>query len=40
MASSIIFNLALLCFFKYWDFIAGSLQAVGLTFMQIGRAHV
>ena len=31
VASSIVFNLALLCFFKYWDFIAGSLQSVGLT---------
>ena len=33
VASSVIFNLALLFFFKYWDFIAGSLAAVGLTFM-------
>ncbi len=33
VASSVIFNLALLFFFKYWDFIAGSLSAVGLTFM-------
>lgn len=33
VASSVIFNLALLFFFKYWDFIAGSFQAVGLTFM-------
>ena len=37
VASSIVFNLALLGFFKYWDFIAGSLQAVGLSF-KIGRA--
>ncbi len=35
VASSIVFNLALLCFFKYWDFIAGSLQSVGLTFMPV-----
>ncbi len=28
--SSIVFNLALLIFFKYWDFLAGSLQAVGI----------
>ena len=35
VASSIVFNLALLGFFKYWDFIAGSLQAVGLTFMPV-----
>ena len=33
VVSSVIFNLALLFFFKYWDFIAGSLEAVGLTFM-------
>ena len=40
VASSIIFNLALLCFFKYWDFIAGSLQAVGLTFMPVLDVHL
>ena len=33
VASSVVFNLALLFFFKYWDFIAGSLAAVGLSFM-------
>ncbi len=33
VASSVIFNLALLFFFKYWDFIAGSLAAAGLNFM-------
>ncbi len=33
VASSVVFNLALLFFFKYWDFIAGSLAAVGLGFM-------
>ncbi|MCI8870078.1 MAG: MBOAT family protein [Lawsonibacter sp.] len=33
VASSIVFNLALLGFFKYWDFLARSLQAVGLTFL-------
>ena len=33
VASSVIFNLALLCVFKYWDFIAGSLAALGLNFM-------
>ena len=33
VASSVVFNLALLFFFKYWDFIAGSLAAAGLTFM-------
>ena len=40
VASSVIFNLALLCFFKYWDFIAGSLQAVGLTFMPVLNIHL
>ena len=39
-ASSIVFNLALLCFFKYWDFIAGSLQSVGLTFMPVLGVHL
>ena len=33
VASSVVCNLALLFFFKYWDFIAGSLEAIGLTFM-------
>ena len=32
---SAIFNLALLGFFKYWDFIARSLAAVGLGFMPV-----
>lgn len=40
VASSIIFNLALLFFFKYWDFIAGSLQSMGLTFMPILHIHL
>ena len=40
VASSVIFNLALLCFFKYWDFIAGSLQAAGLTFMPVLNIHL
>ncbi len=35
VASSVIFNLALLFFFKYWDFIAGSLAAIGLNFMPV-----
>ena len=30
VASSIVFNLALLIFFKYWDFLAGSAQAIGI----------
>ena len=33
VVQSVVFNLALLGFFKYWDFIAGSLQAVGLGFL-------
>ena len=33
VAQSVIFNLALLGFFKYWDFVAGSLQAIGFSFM-------
>ncbi len=33
VASSVVFNLALLFFFKYWDFLAGSLEAVGLKLM-------
>ena len=40
VASSIVFNLALLCFFKYWDFIAGSLQSVGLAFMPVLDVHL
>ncbi|MBU5435812.1 MBOAT family protein [Pseudoflavonifractor sp. MSJ-37] len=35
VASSVIFNLGLLFFFKYWDFIAKSLAAVGLGFMPV-----
>ena len=40
VALSIIFNLALLLFFKYWDFLAGSLQAMGLTFMPVLNIHL
>ena len=40
VASSMVFNLALLFFFKYWDFLAGSLQAVGLTFMPVLGIHL
>ncbi|MBR6738962.1 MAG: MBOAT family protein [Oscillospiraceae bacterium] len=35
VASSVVFNLALLFFFKYWDFLAGSLASVGLDFMPV-----
>ena len=40
VTSSVIFNLALLCFFKYWDFIAGSLQAVGISFVPVLGVHL
>lgn len=40
VASSMVFNLALLFFFKYWDFLAGSLQAVGLGFMPVLNIHL
>ena len=33
VASSVVFNLAILFFFKYWDFAARSLQAVGIGFV-------
>ena len=35
VASSVIFNLAILFFFKYWDFAARSLEAVGIGFMPV-----
>ncbi len=31
--SSVFFNLALLFLFKYWDFVAGTFEALGLSFM-------
>ncbi len=40
VASSIVFNLALLIFFKYWDFLAASLQAIGLNFMPVLGIHL
>ena len=40
VASSILFNLALLFFFKYWDFLAASLQAMGLSFMPVLGIHL
>ena len=40
VTSSIIFNLALLFFFKYWDFLAASLQSMGLTFMPVLGIHL
>ncbi len=33
VAGSAVISLALLVFFKYWDFLAGSLTSLGLTFM-------
>lgn len=35
VVASVIFNLAILFFFKYWDFIAGNLAAAGLGFMPV-----
>ena len=40
VASSMFFNLLLLFFFKYWDFLAGSLQAIGLTFVPVLDIHL
>ena len=40
VASSMFFNLLLLLFFKYWDFLASSLQAIGLTFMPVLGIHL
>ncbi len=40
VASSMFFNLALLFFFKYWDFLASSLQSMGLTFMPVLGIHL
>ena len=36
VALSVVFNLALLGFFKYWDFIAGSLASLGLLSQFVG----
>ncbi len=35
VTSSIVFNLALLFFFKYWDFLAETLQSLGLGFLPV-----
>ena len=35
VASSVVFNLLLLGFFKYWNFIASSLAAVGMGFLPV-----
>ena len=35
VASSVVFNLGILFFFKYWDFVALSLQSAGVGFMPV-----
>ena len=35
VVSSVIFNQSILFFFKYWDFLAGSLQSIGLEWMPV-----
>lgn len=35
VASSVFFNLAILFFFKYWDFLARSLRSMGLDWMPV-----
>ena len=35
VASSVFFNLAILFFFKYWDFLARSMQSVGLVWLPV-----
>ena len=35
VASSVFFNLSILFFFKHWDFLAGSLQSIGLEWMPV-----
>ena len=40
VALSIVFNLMLLLFFKYWDFFAQSLQAIGLPILPVLGIHL
>ena len=40
VTSSIVFNLSLLFFFKYWDFIAASLQSAGVSVMPVLGVHL
>lgn len=40
VASSILFNLGLLGFFKYWDFFALSLQEAGITALPVLDVHL
>ena len=35
VVSSVFFNLSILFFLKYWDFLAGSLQSIGLEWMPV-----
>lgn len=35
VVQSMVFNLALLGYFKYWDFLARSFQSIGLNFMPV-----
>ena len=40
VASSMIFNLGILFFFKYWDLIASGLQSLGLSFVPVLGIHL
>lgn len=40
VASSMVLNLGLLFFFKYWDFIAASLNNIGLSFVPVLGIHL
>ncbi len=40
VASSVILNLGILFFFKYWDFLAASLNGIGLKFIPVLGIHL
>ena len=40
VASSVIMNLGILFFFKYWDFVAGLLKSAGFTWMPVLGIHL
>ena len=40
VASSMLFNLGILLFFKYWDLFAGTLQGLGLRFIPVLGIHL
>ncbi len=40
VASSMLFNLGILLFFKYWDLFAGTLQELGLDFLPVLGIHL